>query len=105
MTDKVHTLRAAGVDQRADVPNQFGRSVIPAACRSGAAGVTPLVRCETAIAPSGEFWDHEHYGNLLPFANFNRIHAVPPCNVTDDEVAEALRILDAALDVADEHAR
>ncbi|KMO68221.1 aspartate aminotransferase family protein [Mycolicibacterium obuense] len=44
-------------------------------------------------------------GGLLPFANFNRIHAVPPCNVTDDEVAEGLRILDAALDVADEHAR
>ena len=43
-------------------------------------------------------------GGLLPFANFNRIHAVPPCNVTDDEVAEGLRILDAALSVADEHA-
>ena len=42
-------------------------------------------------------------GGLLPFANFNRIHAVPPCNVTDDEVAEGLRILDAALNVADEH--
>ncbi|BBX71200.1 aspartate aminotransferase family protein [Mycolicibacterium psychrotolerans] len=42
-------------------------------------------------------------GGLLPFANFNRIHAVPPCNVTDDEVAEGLRILDAALDVADQH--
>ncbi|UXA19397.1 aspartate aminotransferase family protein [Mycobacterium sp. SMC-4] len=40
-------------------------------------------------------------GGLLPFANFNRIHAVPPCNVSDDEVAEGLRILDAALDVAD----
>lgn len=43
-------------------------------------------------------------GGLLPFANFNRIHAVPPCNVTDDEVAEGLRILDTALTVADEHA-
>ncbi|MCG7593770.1 aspartate aminotransferase family protein [Mycobacterium sp. PSTR-4-N] len=43
-------------------------------------------------------------GGLLPFANFNRIHAVPPCNVTDDEVTEGLRILDAALDVADEYA-
>ncbi len=43
-------------------------------------------------------------GGLLPFANFNRIHAVPPCNVTDDEVAEGLRILDSALDVADQHA-
>jgi taurine---2-oxoglutarate transaminase len=40
-------------------------------------------------------------GGLLPFSNFNRIHAVPPCNVTDDEVAEGLRILDAALTVAD----
>ncbi|TRW81530.1 aspartate aminotransferase family protein [Mycolicibacterium sp. 018/SC-01/001] len=43
-------------------------------------------------------------GGLLPFANFNRIHAVPPCNVTDEEVAEGLRILDAALDVADGYA-
>jgi taurine--2-oxoglutarate transaminase len=42
-------------------------------------------------------------GGLLPFANFNRIHAVPPCNVTDAEVAEGLKILDGALDVADSH--
>ncbi|AFM16476.1 adenosylmethionine-8-amino-7-oxononanoate aminotransferase [Mycolicibacterium chubuense NBB4] len=42
-------------------------------------------------------------GGLLPFANFNRIHAVPPCNVTDDEVAEGLQILDEALSVADDH--
>ncbi|MCV7194362.1 aspartate aminotransferase family protein [Mycolicibacterium brumae] len=40
---------------------------------------------------------------MLPFANFNRIHAVPALNVTDDEVAEGLRILDAALTVADSH--
>jgi taurine---2-oxoglutarate transaminase len=40
---------------------------------------------------------------LLPFANFNRIHAVPACNITDDEVNEGLRALDAALTVADEH--
>ncbi|AQA04327.1 aspartate aminotransferase family protein [Mycobacterium sp. MS1601] len=43
-------------------------------------------------------------GGLLPFANFNRIHAVPACNITDAEVAEGLRALDAALTVADEHA-
>lgn len=42
-------------------------------------------------------------GGLLPFANFNRIHACPPCNVSDAEIAEGLAILDAALDVADEH--
>ncbi len=32
-------------------------------------------------------------GGLLPFANFNRIHVVPPCNVTADEVREGLAIL------------
>jgi taurine--2-oxoglutarate transaminase len=42
-------------------------------------------------------------GGLLPFSNFNRIHACPPCNVSDAEVAEGLAILDAALDVADQH--
>ena len=36
-------------------------------------------------------------GGLLPFANYNRIHVVPPCVVTADEVAEALEIYDAAL--------
>jgi taurine--2-oxoglutarate transaminase len=40
-------------------------------------------------------------GGLLPFSNFNRIHAVPACNITDAEVAEGLKILDAALTVAD----
>lgn len=40
-------------------------------------------------------------GGLLPFANFNRIHAVPACNISDDEVADGLAILDKALDVAD----
>jgi len=41
---------------------------------------------------------------LLPFANFNRIHVCPPCNVSDAEIAEGLAILDAALTVADQHA-
>ena len=40
---------------------------------------------------------------LLPFANFNRIHAVPACNISDAEVADGLRMLDAALTVADEY--
>jgi taurine---2-oxoglutarate transaminase len=42
-------------------------------------------------------------GGLLPFANFNRIHAVPACNITDAEVAEGLEILDDALSVADSY--
>jgi taurine--2-oxoglutarate transaminase len=35
--------------------------------------------------------------NLLPFLADNRIHVVPPCVVTDAEVAEALSIYDEVL--------
>lgn len=42
-------------------------------------------------------------GGLLPFANFNRIHAVPPCTVSEAEVRRGLEILDTALAVADTH--
>ncbi|OAN41723.1 aspartate aminotransferase family protein [Mycolicibacterium iranicum] len=38
---------------------------------------------------------------LLPFANYNRIHVVPPCIITADQAREGLAILDRALDVAD----
>lgn len=42
---------------------------------------------------------------LMPFTNFNRIHVVPPCNASDDEVRAGLEILDRALDVADRYAQ
>ena len=38
---------------------------------------------------------------LLPFANFNRVHVVPPCNISESEAREGLAILDEALTVAD----
>jgi len=34
---------------------------------------------------------------LLPFVQDNRIHVVPPCVVTDGEVAQALSIYDEVL--------
>ena len=34
---------------------------------------------------------------LVPFAAENRIHVVPPCVVTEDEVAQAMAIYDEAL--------
>jgi taurine--2-oxoglutarate transaminase len=34
---------------------------------------------------------------LLPFANFNRIHLVPPLTTTADEVREAIAVLGEAL--------
>ncbi len=43
-------------------------------------------------------------GGMLPFANYNRIHVVPPCTTTPEEAQEGLAILDAALSVGDAHA-
>ena len=42
-------------------------------------------------------------GGLLPFVNFNRIHVVPPCTVSEAEARRGLAILDRALDTADAH--
>jgi len=38
---------------------------------------------------------------LMPFTNFNRLHVVPPCNVSEAEAREGIAILDEALSVAD----
>ena len=38
----------------------------------------------------------------LPFMNFNRLHVVPPCTATADEVRDGLAILDEVLTLADE---
>ncbi|MBF6066341.1 aspartate aminotransferase family protein [Nocardia terpenica] len=40
---------------------------------------------------------------LLLFVNFNRLHVVPPCTVTESEAKEGLAILDEALSIADRH--
>ncbi|MFJ2663714.1 aspartate aminotransferase family protein [Nocardia fluminea] len=42
-------------------------------------------------------------GGMLPFVNFNRLHVVPPCVITEAEAKEGLAILDHALSVADAH--
>ncbi|MFB8274501.1 aspartate aminotransferase family protein [Nocardia colli] len=41
---------------------------------------------------------------LLMFVNFNRLHVVPPCIVSEAEAKEGLAILDNTLAVADRHA-
>ncbi|MFL4474892.1 aspartate aminotransferase family protein [Paeniglutamicibacter sp. MACA_103] len=38
---------------------------------------------------------------MLPFVNFNRIHVVPPLNITDEDLRAGLAMLDEALSVAD----
>ena len=39
---------------------------------------------------------------LLPFTAGNRLHIVPPCNVTAEEIDEGLAALDEALKIADQ---
>ena len=40
---------------------------------------------------------------LLPFTNFNRLHVVPPCIITEDEAAQGLAILDEAFGEIDRY--
>jgi taurine--2-oxoglutarate transaminase len=40
---------------------------------------------------------------LMPFMNYNRVHVVPPCTISESEAKEGLAILDAALEVADRY--
>ncbi len=38
---------------------------------------------------------------MLPFVNYNRLHVVPPCTITEAQAKEGLAILDEALTAAD----
>jgi taurine---2-oxoglutarate transaminase len=40
---------------------------------------------------------------LMPFTNFNRLHVVPPCNVSEAEVKDGLGILDEVFTLIDAH--
>jgi taurine--2-oxoglutarate transaminase len=42
---------------------------------------------------------------LVPFVNYNRLHVVPPCTISEAEAKEGLAILDEALAVADGYYR
>jgi len=42
-------------------------------------------------------------GGLLPFTNYNRLHVVPPCNISSSEAEAGLQVLDTALAAADAH--
>jgi len=40
---------------------------------------------------------------LMPFTNFNRMHVVPPCNISESEFNEGVAILDQAFSLIDKH--
>ncbi|MFI8368633.1 aspartate aminotransferase family protein [Streptomyces sp. NPDC085466] len=65
--------------------------------------LVPYNAAGEANAPMVAFGAAAKKHGLWPFVNMNRTHAVPACNVSEDEVKEGLAALDAALTVADEH--
>jgi taurine--2-oxoglutarate transaminase len=56
-----------------------------------------------AAAPMTELAGACKAGGLWPFTHFNRVHVVPPCTISPDELREGLAVLDSALDVADRY--
>ncbi|MFF3617895.1 aspartate aminotransferase family protein [Streptomyces sp. NPDC002467] len=54
-------------------------------------------------APMAAFGAACKKGGLWPLIAGNRIHIAPPCNISAEDVAKGLEILDEALSVADAH--
>jgi len=66
----------------------------------------PLVPFNAAgadAAPMNELAASCKKNGLWPFIHFNRLHVVPPCTTSADEIYEGMAILDQALDVADSY--
>jgi taurine--2-oxoglutarate transaminase len=42
---------------------------------------------------------------LIVFNNFNRIHLVPPCTISDEDARRGIALLDEALSIGDAHVR
>ena len=61
----------------------------------------PYAAAGAANAPMVELLGAMKQRGLVAFANFNRLHMVPPCTITDEEAKEGLAILDEALATAD----
>ncbi|MCW2840255.1 MAG: aspartate aminotransferase family protein [Aeromicrobium sp.] len=65
----------------------------------------PLAPYGGTSAAMGEVMAACKKAGMLPFVNFNRIHLVPPCTISDDDARRGLAILDEALTLADAHVR
>ncbi|GIF21999.1 putative aminotransferase [Paractinoplanes tereljensis] len=65
--------------------------------------LVPFNASGAAAGPMNEVAAAAKERGLWPFTHFNRVHVVPPCTATADEVRQGLSILDEALDVADRY--
>jgi taurine---2-oxoglutarate transaminase len=63
----------------------------------------PFNAAGPAAAPMNELTAACKAQGLWPFAHFNRIHVVPPCNTAVDDVLHGISILDEVLSIADKH--
>jgi taurine---2-oxoglutarate transaminase len=65
--------------------------------------LVPFNAAGEAAAPMGELMAACKSRGLWPFTHFNRMHVVPPCTTTADEIREGFAILDEALEVGDKY--
>jgi taurine--2-oxoglutarate transaminase len=65
--------------------------------------LVPYNAAGPAAAPMNELAAACKQRGVWPFTHFNRVHVVPPCTITADEVAEGIAVLDEALALADAH--
>jgi taurine---2-oxoglutarate transaminase len=56
-----------------------------------------------AARPMAEFAAACKARGLWPFTHFNRVHVVPPCVITAEELNQGLDIIDEALEVTDRY--
>ncbi len=61
----------------------------------------PLAPYGASSEAMGELLAQARARGLVPFANYNRVHMVPPCTVSEAETKEGLAILDEVLTAID----
>ena len=65
--------------------------------------LVPYNAAGPAAAPMGELAAACKAGGVWPFIHFNRMHVVPPCNTSEEDVRQGLAVIDEALAVTDKH--
>ena len=96
------TVRIEGLDTLLDRLRRLGPEAskrggpVRRAVRKGAVIIANEANVMISAAVMGRLKADLFQRGLLPFVADNRIHVVPPCPVTADEVAEAIDIYDAA---------
>src|SRR6195952_5311108 len=65
--------------------------------------LVPFNASGTDAAPMAELIAACKARGLFPFTHFNRMHVVPPCNTSEDDLRLGLGIIDEVLELADKH--